>query len=181
MPQHVTKFCLVILLGVSLAGCTGSKIGARTYIDERERVDQDMGGGNYGYLMGTPMPEDRSDIKKTRKVYVLEVTKEPNEPEVEIVLPERKPATKPARSARKRPRPERIVLPIFDENKPEVQDQGEAGFVTYEVQKDDTLQKISKKFYDSFSKWPKIYDVNKEVIKDPNKIKKGMTLRIPVE
>ncbi len=49
----------------------------------------------------------------------------------------------------------------------------------YTVQKDDTLQTISKKFYNSYSKWPKIYDANKEIIKDPNRIKPGITITIP--
>ncbi|MBF0595345.1 MAG: LysM peptidoglycan-binding domain-containing protein, partial [Candidatus Omnitrophica bacterium] len=51
--------------------------------------------------------------------------------------------------------------------------------VEYKVEKDDTLQKISKKVYGSYSKWTKIYDANKDVIKDPNRLKPGITLKIP--
>ncbi|MBN1869684.1 MAG: LysM peptidoglycan-binding domain-containing protein [Candidatus Omnitrophica bacterium] len=51
----------------------------------------------------------------------------------------------------------------------------------YTVQKGDTLQKISKKFYDSYSKWPKIYEANKSVISDPDKIKPGIVLQIPMQ
>ena len=36
-------------------------------------------------------------------------------------------------------------------------------------------------FYDSYSKWPKIFEANKNVIKDPNRIKPGIVLQIPVE
>jgi len=49
----------------------------------------------------------------------------------------------------------------------------------YKVEKDDTLQKISKKMYGSYGKWTKIYDANKAVIKDPNFLKPGITLTIP--
>ena len=53
--------------------------------------------------------------------------------------------------------------------------------VEYTIQKDDTLQKISKKFYDSFSQWPKIYELNKDVIDDPDRIKPGTVIQVPVE
>ena len=33
--------------------------------------------------------------------------------------------------------------------------------------------------YDSYSKWPKIYDANKDVISDPDRIKPGILLKIP--
>ena len=37
----------------------------------------------------------------------------------------------------------------------------------YIVQKGDTLQKISKKFFGTTKKWPKLYDANKDVLKGP--------------
>ena len=50
---------------------------------------------------------------------------------------------------------------------------------TYTVQKDDTLQKISKKLFGSYGKWYKIYEANKNKIKNPNLLKPGMVLTIP--
>ncbi len=50
---------------------------------------------------------------------------------------------------------------------------------TYVVQKGDTLQKISMKFYDTNKKVNKIYEANKNVIKDKNKLKIGTKLTIP--
>ena len=47
------------------------------------------------------------------------------------------------------------------------------------MQKGDTLQKISKKFYGTTQNWYKIYKANKEVLKSPNRIQPGQTLRIP--
>jgi nucleoid-associated protein YgaU len=52
---------------------------------------------------------------------------------------------------------------------------------TYTVLKDDTLQKIARKFYGSYNKWTRIYEFNKDVIKDPNFVKPGVVLKVPVE
>ena len=49
----------------------------------------------------------------------------------------------------------------------------------YTIEKDDTLQSIAKKFYGSFGKWVKIYNANKDVIADPNRIKPGTKIKIP--
>ncbi len=55
------------------------------------------------------------------------------------------------------------------------------GVVSYTVQKSDTLQKISKKFYDSYSKWPRIYKANESVLDSPDVVSPGMVLQIPVD
>ena len=47
------------------------------------------------------------------------------------------------------------------------------------VQKDETLSGISQKYYGSANKWKKIYDFNRNVIEDPNKIRSGIKLIIP--
>ena len=52
---------------------------------------------------------------------------------------------------------------------------------TYVVQKGDTLQKISSKVYGTTKKWKKIFEANKELLKDPDKIKPGQELVIPAE
>ena len=49
----------------------------------------------------------------------------------------------------------------------------------YEVVSGDTLSKISKKFYGDASKYMKIFDANKDQLKDPDKIKVGQKLKIP--
>ncbi len=50
---------------------------------------------------------------------------------------------------------------------------------TYVVQKGDTLQKISDKVYGTTKVWKKIFDANKDVLGDSNKIKPGQELVIP--
>lgn len=49
----------------------------------------------------------------------------------------------------------------------------------YEIVSGDTLSGIAKKFYGNASDYPRIFDANKEVIKDPNKIYVGQKIRIP--
>ncbi len=49
----------------------------------------------------------------------------------------------------------------------------------YTVQKGDVLGTIAKKVYGSTKKWQKIYDANRDLLKDPNALKVGMKLRIP--
>ena len=50
---------------------------------------------------------------------------------------------------------------------------------SYTVQKGDTLSKISKQFYGDANKYQKIFDANKDQLKDPDKIQPGQVLRIP--
>jgi nucleoid-associated protein YgaU len=50
---------------------------------------------------------------------------------------------------------------------------------SYTVQSGDTLSKISKQFYGDANRYMKIFDANKDQLKDPNTIKPGQVLRIP--
>ena len=50
---------------------------------------------------------------------------------------------------------------------------------TYVVKKGDTLQKISSELYGTTKKWKKIFDANKDTLKDPDEIRVGQKLVIP--
>lgn len=50
---------------------------------------------------------------------------------------------------------------------------------TYIVVKGDCLWKIAKKFYGSGAQYPRIYNANKDKIRDPNLIYPGQVLTIP--
>jgi nucleoid-associated protein YgaU len=50
---------------------------------------------------------------------------------------------------------------------------------TYTVAKGDSLSKIAKHFYGNAGDWKKIYEANKDVIKNPDLIYPGQTFRIP--
>ena len=49
----------------------------------------------------------------------------------------------------------------------------------YEIKSGDTLSAIAKRFYGKASAYTKIFEANREVIKDPNKIYPGQKIRIP--
>jgi nucleoid-associated protein YgaU len=50
---------------------------------------------------------------------------------------------------------------------------------TYTVVKGDSLSKIAKRVYGDAQQWRKIYEANKDQIKNPDLIHPGQTLRIP--
>ena len=49
----------------------------------------------------------------------------------------------------------------------------------YTVVRGDTLSKIAKQFYGDAMKYPKIFEANKPMLTDPDKIYPGQVLRIP--
>lgn len=52
---------------------------------------------------------------------------------------------------------------------------------TYTVQSGDTLSKIAKEMYGDAGKYPVIFEANKPMLSDPDKIYPGQVLRIPNE
>jgi nucleoid-associated protein YgaU len=50
---------------------------------------------------------------------------------------------------------------------------------TYEVKAGDSLSKIAKQLYGDASKYPKIFEANRDQLSDPDKIKPGQRLKIP--
>lgn len=49
----------------------------------------------------------------------------------------------------------------------------------YEVKSGDSLSKIAKREYGDAQKWPKIFEANRDSIKDPDLIHPGQVLKIP--
>ena len=160
-----------------LSGCV-----VRTYPLVRDRVDQDLSAGNRGYLAGEA-PAASEDRPTTRTTQVVEV---------ELRSPlkfERAPRSKPVQAAEGSEAP---AQESFDEEltgnrgymsesvSPEAA-QPAGAFEQYTVQKGDTLQKISKKFFGTTKKWPKIFAANKETLSSPNKLRPGQVINIPTE
>ena len=50
---------------------------------------------------------------------------------------------------------------------------------TYVVVEGDSLSRIAKREYGDASKWRTLYEANKDLIKDPDLIYPGQTLRVP--
>ncbi len=179
---------LLLILVVTAAGCGGMK--AQSYVMTTNRVDIENKSGNAGYVGGKGQYQEPA--RKTRKVYVLELTKPIPEGEVKKVeeeiksAPQQEVAQAPAAAVeQQQEEPQRIVIPkIEDEPVAEtaaakVEEVGPATEQTYTVLKDDTLQKIAKKFYGSYGKWIKIYEANKEKLKNPNVVRPGTVIVIP--
>ena len=170
MLKNSVKIFGIIFLAYIVSGCA-----VRTYTQVKDRVDQDTSSGNQGYLYGAPPQEDRSHIRKTRKTYVLEFSTTGGESEAATKSPGRvqvsEESSKPDRSNRGNVYQAPSESPVIAEPTP--------SSVEYTVEKGDTLQKISKKFYDTYRKWNTIYEANKDTLKDPNSIKPGMVLIIP--
>jgi len=54
-----------------------------------------------------------------------------------------------------------------------------AAQTTYKVVKGDSLSGIAQRVYGDPKKWQRIYDANKDIIKNPDLIYPGQDLRIP--
>ncbi len=51
----------------------------------------------------------------------------------------------------------------------------------YVIQKGDTLSAIAKRYYGNAMQYPRIFEANREVIKDADKIFIGQKIRIPLD
>lgn len=188
-----------------LAGCgTVRQTKVRVYAADKPRVDQEN-DGNAGYLTGQP-PAGETETKDTRRVYIMEFSAPaPEVPDIKKTVEEEVVVTPtisgapavtqesaPAQAPKQMPQTPGSSKLDIDLNKVDPsnpvaskqQDQMKGTVVPggeYIVAKDDTLQKIAKKFYGSYSKWSKIYDANKDVIKNPDILVPGIKLRIPTE
>jgi nucleoid-associated protein YgaU len=50
---------------------------------------------------------------------------------------------------------------------------------TYEVKAGDSLSKIAKREYGNANEWNRIFEANRDILKDPDKIFPGQMLKIP--
>jgi nucleoid-associated protein YgaU len=158
-------FFIVILL----SGCT-----TRTFVAEQKSADTLAAHpeGNRGYLMGKP-PQDLPEAQP-RHVPTLEIELGSRNPTLEKRIPA-EPYSAPASSA------DLSVLPSHDEAVvPVDKPAAEPLFSSkeYTVQSGDTLQKISQKLYGTTKKWHKLYLLNKDIMKSPDKIHPGMVIKV---
>ena len=164
---------LLSVLVFVLSGCV-----VRTYSITKDRVDQDLATGNRGYLKGQA-PSMGMERKTTRTTQVVEVelhspVKFEKSPKMKLVQ------IKPIETGKDRSQEGNRGY-IVQSITPEIAKAQAVAFEKYTVQKNDTLQKISKKFYGTTKKWKKIFDANQDVLKSPNKVYPGQVINIPVE
>ena len=186
----LNKSLAFIVLAVFAAGCG---MEAHTYVMTRDRVGYDQ-IGNGGCVMGKCSPAP-APTEKTRKIYVLELTRPVPESEVQkiesnavsaitetTVTPPAATASNPAASGAtvtEGAQQPAAAAPVVEGQPAAPATQAGVPVQTYTVKKDDTLQKIAKKVYGSYGKWYKIYEANKDKIKNPNFVKPGTVLTIP--
>ena len=155
-----------------LSGCV-----VRTYPLTKDRLDQDLTVGNRGYLKGqVPAGVQKERKVTTRTTQVVEVElhspikfERMPKPKIEETTPIQRTEDKSLEGNRGY---------ITQSITPEI---AEPNFEKYTVQKGDTLQKISKKFYGTTKKWTKIYEANKDILKAPDKVYPRQVINIPVE
>jgi nucleoid-associated protein YgaU len=165
MKCFIKRGMVVILIaGMSgAAGCTR----VRTYVVQKDRVDQDLSSGNAGFLSGQADPALLNAPRRmTRSTYVAEV---------EVGRAPRR-STRPPASLKAEAFEEPAGEPVIEEPSaqpplPKV--------TSYVVTNNDTLEKISQKVYGTPLKWKKIFEANNTSLKDPNRIYAGQVLVIP--
>jgi nucleoid-associated protein YgaU len=162
------KRLYLLLLGTIfvLSGCV-----ARTYPLTRDRIDQQLTEGNRGYLMGKPSAEEKVR-KETREVRVFEI---------EIGSPYKAKNKEIVSSASRQNTPTSLESDYTSVNVAEEPALTSGNFQRYTVEKNDTLQKISQKFYGTTKKWTKIYEANRDTLKTPDRVYPGRVLNIPEE
>ena len=70
---------------------------------------------------------------------------------------------------------------VSEVNADQVKAPAQTGKVDYYIiQQGDSLSAIAKKFLGNANEYPKIFEANREVIQDPNKIYPGQKIRIPL-
>jgi len=174
MKRLVTALALSVLLVFILSGCV-----VRSYQVTKDRVDQNISEGNRGYMKGQPPAGSEKERKMTRTTEV-----------VEIEL--RSPIKFEQKAKVKTTAPEKQITEVFGNQGYITQSDAlavqeaepvssEENFEKYTVEKNDTLQKISQKFYGTTKKWAKIYEANKDILSSPNRVYPGQVINIPVE
>ncbi len=162
-----------IFLGVIfLCGCL-----IRTYTIQKPRRDLEI-EGNRGYIYGEPK-EPPPQLKKTRKITVFEIELGPHLPR-EMKEKKEIEAEKKVEISEEEILKEEIPEEVEEKEIKLPQETPTKEYRIYTIKKNDTLQKISKKFYGTTRKWPLIYEENKDVIKDPDKIYPGLKIKIPL-
>ncbi len=169
---QIISYCLLV---VFFSGCV-----VRTYSVTKERPDQDLNRGNKGYVEGkqpSSEPKERNTLRTT-KVVEVELY-----PPIKIEKGKKKSRTHKKITAQQFGSEESTGNKgyITESYSPPILEPVEIVMEKYTVLRDDTLQKIAKKFYGKANNWVKIYDANKDSLKAADKIFAGQVLNVPVE
>ena len=190
----------IIVLGLGIFLISGCLV--RTYTIYKPRVHTKI-TGNRGYIVGKPPKEaekhnkNKPSLGKMRPITVIEVELGPHR---NLNKSHKSTAGLPSgtiipRKKRSKAATEELSANTVEEKEvnegqipleksvsvPSIKKEikAKAEYKYYIVKKNDTLQKISNKFYGTTRKWKLIYKENKDIIKNPNKVYPGIKIKIP--
>ena len=155
---------LGILTMVVSSGCR-----TVTRLADVPRADLELeGSGNRGYLMGVLPPAPK--LKSTRQMVQMGV-------EIPSFY-EPKSSGAPAVSLEDA---SSASFEAWGAAAPSENRGLEGSYDSYVVQKGDSLWSIAAKpeVYGKASRWQRIFDANRDILKNPNHLRAGMTLKIP--
>ena len=156
--------CLALVL---VSGC---RTAAR--VTTVPRVDLELEGvGNRGYLVGTPPPAQA--LKTTRQMV-----------ETDVEIPSfYKPKRTGGQATLEGIAPPETEMSEGSPTTPPGTELAHGTYDTYVVQKGDSLWSIAAKpeIYGKATHWRRIFDANRGLLKTPDRLKAGMTLKIPRE
>lgn len=152
-----------MVVGLACVGLAGCRAAAK--VVEVPRVDLGLAGGNRGYLVG--VPPDAADLKTTRQMVEATV-------EVPSLYKAKRSGAPVSLEGIAPPEREPIVGEAPSIAGPERYD-------TYVVQKGDSLWSVAAKpeVYGKATQWRRLFDANRDLLKSPDHLKAGMTLKIP--
>lgn len=168
------KGLFLFVLPIFLIACFGCSV--KTYTVLKERPDRGM-AGNQGYLMGGPSQKKETTQKK-RKTYVTEI-------EFGKQKYDQEEAALGQQIGEEAKADDYYILEekpiVLDELSTTAQEETPGTMSSYVVKKGDTLEKIAARpeVYNNKNKWHRIYEANKDSIKNPDRIKAGQVLKIP--
>ena len=171
--MNTIKISLFLLMAAIISGCV-----VRTYQIEKPRVDMDV-DGNRGVLFGSSdcVPATRR-LGGTRTIRVIDFDLGVPEGEAEVEPVERVSRDRDV-SLDYLIKEEKVVEKKVIQKERKIAEPKEE-YQLYVVQKDDTLQKISDKFYGTTRRWMSIYKANEDILPDSDRITPGVTIKIPV-
>ena len=152
------RVCFAVLSALTITGCRTA-----TRVTEVPRVDLNLEGGNRGYLVGTP-PE-AGELSQTRQMVATDVE-----------IPSFYKPTHHGTPLNV----EGLAPPEMETDEGSVQVPAQR-YDTYVVQKGDSLWSIAAKpeIYGKASRWRRLYDANRDLLKSPDRLRAGMTLKVP--
>jgi len=157
----LTGIC-ILTSTLALSGCV-----ARTYNLTRDRVDQELSStsGNRGYIMGQAPESGERKTTRTTRVFEFELGGS-NKTSCPAITPLVAETIESPTTIQETPTETQVDEIVLNSEK-------------YTVAKNDTLQKISKKFYGTTKNWLKLYKANKDVLSGPDKLYAGQIINIP--